>query len=73
MDHVAFIVQTFKNVFRQPQDEFERESWVGELTLQTRNVVAERVRDGANARADETLECELTQEMDNVLESLMKG
>ena len=67
------IFQTFQNVFRPPQDEFERESWIRELTLQTRNVVAERVRNEANALADEALECELTQEMDNVLESVMKG
>jgi len=75
MNHLAFIVQifqTFQNVFRWAQDKREGESWVVELTLQTRNTVAKHVRNEANVLASETLECELMREMDDVLEPVMK-
>ena len=54
------------------QDKFEWESWVGELTLQTRNAVTEHVRNGA-VLTDGTLECELMQQMDDVFEPVMRG
>ena len=41
--------------------------------MQTRNAIAEHVRDEANVFASETLECELMREMDDVFESVLKG
>ena len=75
MNNLAFVVQvlqTFQNVFREAEDEFERESWVIEFTLQTGNTEAKHVRDEANVFAKETLEREFMQKMDDVFEPVMK-
>ena len=74
VNDLAFVVQvsqTFQNVFRQAQYKFERESWVAEFTLQTRNAVAKHFNYEANVLASETLECEFMQEMNDVFESVM--
>ena len=76
MNHLAFVVQifqTFQNVFGQAQNELERESRVGELTLQTRNAVTKHIHDEANVLANVTLEGELMREMDDVFEPAMEG
>ena len=75
MDDLAFIVQvfqTFQNIFRQAQDKSNRDSWILEFTLKTRNAVAEHVGDKADVFANETLKCELVQEMDDVFEPAME-
>jgi hypothetical protein len=59
MNNSTFIVkilQSFQNVFREAQDEFERKPWVVELSFQTRNTVAKNIHDEANVLASKTLE-----------------
>jgi len=63
------VLRAPQNVLRQAQDKFERESWVVEFTLQTRNAVPEHVGDEANLFASKH---ELTQEMDDLFETVMK-
>ena len=69
---IVQISQTIQNVFHQAQGRSEREPWVGGLTLQTRKAVAERIRDEANVLANETLECEPVQEMDDTFRLVME-
>jgi hypothetical protein len=48
------------------------ESWVVELTLQTRKAIAENIHDEANVLTSETLEHKLMREMDDVLEPVVE-
>ena len=60
-------------MFRKAQDKSERKPWVSiKKTLQSRNVVAQHVRDEANVVTDETLEGEFMQEADDVSGPVVK-